>query len=103
MQEMSLFDDDTIQGQFARFHTKHPEVYEALRTLAFQAKDRGRTKLSIGMLFEVVRWEWTILGLPDESELWKLNNNYRSRYARLLMDENPALDGIFETRVLTAL
>ena len=102
MEEMSLFGDDTIQYQFERFHGNHPEVYDALRALAYRAKDRGRTKLSIKMLFEVVRWEWTISGLPDESELWKLNNNYHSRYARLLMRQDPALAGIFETRVLTA-
>jgi len=31
---------------------------------------------------------------------WKLNNNYTSRYARLVMDECPDLDGFFNTREL---
>ncbi len=54
------------------------------------------------MQFEVLRWEWTIAGLPDDAEEWKLNNNYTSRYARLIMDENPLLVGLFELRELKA-
>jgi hypothetical protein len=31
---------------------------------------------------------------------FKLNNNYHSRYARLIMEREPGLDGFFETRGL---
>ncbi len=92
----------TIQEQFARFHAAHPEVYDGLLGLTRQAASVGRTRIGIGMLFEVLRWEWTIAGLPDDAEEWKLNNNYRSRYARLIMRRNPDLDGMFNTRTLTA-
>ena len=53
------------------------------------------------MLFEVLRWEWIIRGLPDTAEEFKLNNNYTSRYARLIMESEPGLEGVFETRRLT--
>ncbi len=94
----------TIQAQFQRFHQAHPEVYDGLLKLARQADDApyaGRTSIGIGMLFEVLRWSWHIDGLPDDAEEWKLNNNYRSRYARLIMARNPDLDGLFELRKLT--
>ncbi len=91
----------TIQQQFARFHASHTEVYDGLLGLTRQAASVGRTRIGIGMLFEVLRWQWIIAGLPDDDEVFKLNNNYRSRYARLIMRRNPDLEGIFETRVLT--
>jgi hypothetical protein len=50
----------------------------------------------------VLRWQRHIDGLPDEHEAFLLNNNYTSRYARLLMELNPELAGIFETRELHA-
>jgi hypothetical protein len=92
----------TIQQQFQRFHLAHAEVYDGLLKLTRQAASAGRTRIGIAMLFEVLRWQWIIAGLPDEDEAWKLNNNYKSRYARLIMRRNPDLDGMFELRVLTA-
>ncbi len=94
---------DSIQAQFEAFHTRHPTVLNRLVDFAYQAKRAGRSRIGIGMLFELLRWEWTIAGLPDEAEEWKLNNNYRSRYARLIMDDHPQLDGMFELRMLKTL
>ena len=85
---------------FWTFHRKHPEVYDALARLARQGVRAGKTKLGIGMLYEVVRWERIIARLPARDEQWKLNNNYRSRYARLIMEE-PGLAGIFDVRRIT--
>ena len=90
-----------IQAQFEAFHTRHPEVYADLVRLASRARvTAGRDRIGIGMLFEVLRWEWTLAGLPDDAEESKLNNNYRSRYARLIMADHPQLDGLFEIREL---
>ena len=94
--------DGSIQEAFEAFHVKHPEVYTGLVRLARQGIAANRSRLGIGQLFEVLRWSWRIAGLPDEDEAWKLNNNYRSRYARLIMEQEPDLDDIFETRELTA-
>ena len=99
--QSSLF-TDTIQTQFEAFHFRHPQVYDHLVTLAFQARRVGRHRIGMKMLFEVLRWEWTIAGLPDDAEEWKLNNNYTSRYARLIMASHPPLRDLFNTRTLTA-
>ncbi len=96
--QASLF-APSIESRFEAFHARHPDVYASLVTLAYQAHV-NRNRIGIGMLFEVLRWEWTIAGLPDDAEEFKLNNNYRSRYARLIMAEHPDLDGLFELREL---
>lgn len=90
--------DRSIDARFAEFHAAHPEVYAALVRLAREGKAAGHTKLGIGMLFEVLRWEHMVR--PDDSEPYRLNNVYRSRYARLVMDQEPDLAGIFDTREL---
>ena len=97
--QASLF-APSIESRFETFHARHPDVYDKLVALAFTAAWYGRTRIGIGMLFEVLRWEWTLAGLPDDAEQWKLNNNYRSRYARLIMADHPELDGLFEVREL---
>lgn len=89
----------TIQKRFELFHAANPWVYDELLTLCWTMRDRGRRRLGIGMLFEVLRWNW-YLQTDDPTSEWKLNNNYRSRYARLIIDEHPRLDGFFELRAL---
>lgn len=91
---------DSIATQFSRFHTANPGVYNGLVRLARQAKAAGRDRIGIGMLFEVLRWEWITGALSPDDEAWKLNNNYRSRYARLIQEREPDLTDIFETRTL---
>lgn len=89
-----------LEQRFWEFHTKHPDVYEQLVDLCREWRRAGRGRWSIKGAFEVLRWQRHIDGLPDEHEAWKLNNNYHSRYARLLMEQNPDLEGLFELREL---
>lgn len=86
-----------LDATFAAHHLAHPEVYEALVRLARQARTRGHERIGIGMLWEVLRWETTI---GDPAGEYRLNNDLRSRYARLIMDQEPDLAEIFETRGL---
>jgi hypothetical protein len=92
---------DTIEETFLAFHAANPWVYDALVRLAREWVRLGRRHLGIGMLFEVLRWEWN-RATADPASDFKLNNNYRSRYARLMMDQEEDLAGLFELRVLTA-
>lgn len=89
----------TIEEAFAAFHAANPHVYAELVALAREARGRGVARLGIGMLFEVLRWRVALRTGGDE---FKLNNNYRSYYARLVMLREPDLDGVFETRQLHA-
>lgn len=91
----------TIQEQFEAFHADNPWVYSELVKLARRAKQRGAVKVGIGMLAEIVRWR-RYMATQDFNSGFKLNNNYRSRYVRLIEEQEPDLRGLFETRELKA-
>lgn len=99
MDMLSLL-DESIEAKFQAFHAANPQVYETLVRLARNAKARGKTVIGIGQLWEVMRWEMS-LNLTGDTE-YKLNNSFRSRYARLIMQQERDLDGLFETRKLRA-
>ncbi len=92
----------TIQQRFEEFHAAHPWVATKLVSLARQGLARGETKLGIGMLWEVLRWETLTADDLQDVRGAKLNNDYRSRYARMLMDEHDDLVGVFDVRGLRA-
>ena len=82
-----------LEEKFLEFHAKHPEVYAALSDLAHQwRRHRPHARLGIKMLMERVRWELA-LGAKDETP--RLNNNHSAFYARLLMAQEPALEGMY--------
>lgn len=87
----------TIQERFYIFHNANPTVFNALRQMALQQKARGANRGSIKALMETLRWLHQLTVNPDDSG-FKLNNNFTALYARLLMDQEPALEGFFETR-----
>lgn len=89
-----------IQEAFEAFDRAHPEVYEYLVRLAFEAYDRGFRHYGIGALWERMRWHFQIEKGMDEE--FKLNNNFRSRYARKIIAEHPVLEDFFELRCLRA-
>lgn len=97
-----LFDDDeepTPHELFMDFNYRNPQVYDALVDLAREARRvNGRAKIGIGMLFEVLRW--TMFMETGDHEGFKLNNNYRSRYARRIMERESDLRDLFDTRDL---
>lgn len=86
----------TIDERFAAFHAANPHVYDALESLALDLVRRGRRRIGIGMLFEVLRWS----AMRTDHADYRLNNNHRSRYARMLADRNRDLAEVFELREL---
>lgn len=102
-EQMDMALEDTIDGRFRLFHAENPAVYETLRTLALDARRRGATKISIKMLWEVMRYETGTFAAAAGDDRTRLPNEYHSRYARLLMDQEQELVGIFETRPLRSL
>lgn len=86
--------------KFASFHANNPHVYEAFLLLARQARHvKGYRRIGINMLYEQLRWEGRFRVRPDDSGFF-LNQNFTSRYARLIMDSEPDLADLFETRRL---
>lgn len=83
---------------FFEFHYKYPEVYEQLRQMALDLKERGHSNYGINGLIEVYRWHRAMN--TEDKHGFKINNNYAPYYARLLMHYNPELDGFFRLREL---
>lgn len=90
--------DQTIQERFEAFHAANPWVLEALERLTRRYLQGRRRKLGIKMLFELVRWHYAIE--TDDFDGFKLNNNYTSRYVRLMVERNPMWQDLFQTREL---
>lgn len=98
MEQLSL-PVSVIDARFQEFHKNNPVVYGTLVGLVRKAVDSGKNRIGIKMLWEVLRWELWIKTNGTELD-FKLNNNYTSRYARLIMKNEPELKGIFELRGL---
>lgn len=86
----------SISEDFQIFHEHNRGVYDFIVRQARSLKDIGHRKVGIGMLWEVLRWS----RMQTTGEDYKLNNNFRSRYARLIMEQEPDLRGIFDIREL---
>ena len=87
---------ETLAERFATFHRENPHVYVELVRLARVLKSRGHKKVGIAMLFEQLRWQYAMT--TSDMSGYKLNNSYRAHYARLIMEKETDLEGIFETR-----
>ena len=86
--------DDVVQG-FIDFHEANPDVYDRLEAMTAKLAARGRKRVGIAMLFEVLRWQHY---MQTEGEPFKLNNNYRAFYSRLIEANNPQWAGLFTKR-----
>ena len=87
---------DRIKEQFEAFHIENPHVYALLRELALEARKAGVRVYGISMLWEVLRWKLCVETISNDE--FKLNNNYRALYARMLMRTEPMLKDFFLTR-----
>lgn len=90
---------DTIQAKFEQFHRHNPDVYRFFVTEAREYKRRGYPVIGIGHLTEILRWKRRMTTYDPVSE-FKMSNSYRSRYSRLIMQQEPDLDGFITTREL---
>ena len=90
----------TIQERFESFHTGNGWIYRAFESLIEAWLAKGNTRVGMKALGEKVRWEYGMRVSPNER--FALNNDYLSRYARLLIAEHPELEGVILTRELRA-
>jgi hypothetical protein len=89
----------TLQQRFELFHAENPWVLRAYEQLCMDWVGKGNTRASIGMFTEIVRWQY---GRRTTGRDFKIDNSYRSRYVRLIVERNPGWGGLFETRELRA-
>ena len=89
-----------LNAEFDRFVADNPEVYEKFRMIAVKLKAKGFTRWGAKAIWEVLRYELAVSTTANVKD-YKLNNNYTSRMARKLMNEEPEDFGdFFELRKL---
>jgi hypothetical protein len=88
---------NTKQSKFEKFHRENPDVYVALVKLARRIKKANHSYYSIAGLYEVARFDRFV---STNGKPYKLNNDHKSRYARLIMDTEEDLKGFFKLRAL---
>jgi hypothetical protein len=91
----------TIQERFDRFCEKHPEIYQEFRQIALSLYARGRTRYGSKAIVEIVRYNRVMSG-KDETEPFKIDNDFSSRLARKLAGEDTRFATFFEFRELSA-
>ena len=89
---------DICEG-FEQFHSDNPQVFSALVSMTRTLLGRGHRRIGMGMLFEVLRWEHY---MKTNGEPFKLNNNYRAFYSRLIENHHPEWEGIYTKRTSLA-
>jgi hypothetical protein len=78
--------------KFVAFHQANPGVYAKLHAYALEARAAAREHIGIAMLIERFRW-YTAVETTDPD--FKVANNHKPYYARLLMRNDPNLAGLF--------
>lgn len=91
----NLDPDATLAEQFEAYHARNPHVYRAIVRMARDLRRKGVTRWGIANLVEKLRFDYAVMTDGDE---FRLNNNYRAFYARLIMQNEPDLAGFFELR-----
>jgi hypothetical protein len=84
--------------KFFEYHEKNPHVFELFVKYAKKVKASGYKHYGMHTIMHRVRWHINID--TEDPDGYKMDNNYSSRYARLLAKEYPEFEGFFHTRKL---
>lgn len=84
----------SIEERFATFHAANPHVLEEMRRLALEYANNGMRRIGAKMLWEELRTSIRVLKLGA----YRLDNSLTSLYARALIEAEPSLEGVIETR-----
>lgn len=91
--EVAIVRGDTKEQRFRTFHEANPHVYRQIVAISRNAVERGASRLSIKAIFEQLRAR-----IETHGALYRLDNSLTAYYARLVMEREPGLRGLFETR-----
>lgn len=80
----------------AEFHERNPQVYELLVRYAREARAAGHERVGIELLWNRMRWDFLVETSAGDD--YKLNQNFKAWYARRIMEREPDLRDLFETR-----
>lgn len=88
-------DHISLTDRFRAFHEKNPHVYTRLEELVAEAVAAGHRRIGVGALFERLRYAERT---ETNGDRYRLNNDYRADYCRLLVARHPEWADLFELR-----
>ena len=104
-EQLGLFDDDDpfshslfettsskLIEKFRDYHEQNPDLYRLLERFALEA-GKVRTRFSIWMIANRARWYSTV---ETQGSDYKISNDYLAMYSRLIVINNPHLEGMFQ-------
>lgn len=95
--QTSFFDDrDDTARRFRIYHRDNPLVYVKMVEFARQVVARGYRRYGIGAITERLRWHFNFE--VNTTEEFKISNDFRAYYARLIMMQEADLAGLFLTK-----
>lgn len=97
--EPTMSENATIQEKFQAFHEANPWVLQAYVQQLREARELGFPRIGIGHLTERLRWNYAAKTRDTHSK-FKINNIYRSRYTRLILELHPEFKGFITLREL---
>lgn len=84
-----------VVKSFFNFHNKNPRIYRLFNRYARDLRVAGKSQYGAKAIMERIRWH---LAVETTGEDFKINNNYTSCYARLMMTKNRRFKNFFELR-----
>lgn len=92
--------DMSLDVATVKLHEANPQLASIILAMIGMLQDRGRNHFSFDCLWENVR-HYMVIKHGDIRYKIRLCNDYRSRFTRILIEENPDLVSFFDTRELT--
>jgi hypothetical protein len=88
--------DTNLLAKFKAFHQSNPRIWFEFKRHCFEIK-KARNRYSHWAVIASVRWQHD---LNPTNEAFKINNDYISLYARLMIHNYNEFDGFFELRAM---
>lgn len=89
-------ESERLDRDFMEFHHSHPEVWRLYQRYAMDLMNAGHKHGSSEQIIQRVRWETAIN--PNRDGGFKINNNFRRRYAILMRETHNAFKDFFRER-----
>ena len=84
---------------FLKFHRNNPKVYALFCRITFQAMNKGLKNFGSSAVFEIIRWETSMIKNTTSQTLC---NSFKPYYARLFEMQHPIHAGYFRNKLSVA-
>jgi hypothetical protein len=91
--------NDALQAKFDKFNVDNPHVLVMIEDKIREARAAGVRRIGMVLIINQIRWQ-TMITTTDKD--FKINENYSSRYVRLICQRHPEWESMFEQRRLRA-